>query len=181
LAATLKLKSKGGKGKDKDKSKSKSSKDDVLCTNSNCGRRGHTKDQCWEKGGGKEGQAPEWWKKIKGNKVSANVAENKSAERDDPENYAMLVFDVPEEPTALVCTSDFHSEAHSTSNDIGSILDSGASRHFSPDRPKFLNYQELINPEPIRAADGRTFSALGKGDLQVYLPNGNQKPTQITL
>ena len=39
--------------KDKDKSKSKSSKEDTLCTNSNYGRRGHTNDQCWEKGGGK--------------------------------------------------------------------------------------------------------------------------------
>ena len=170
--------------KDKDKSKSKSSKEDTLCTNLNCGRHGHTNNQCWEKGGGKEGQAPEWWKKIKGNKVSANIAENKTANKDEPENYAMLAFDLPNEPMALVCTSDFHSEAHSiisTSNDVGSILDSGASRHFSPDRPKFLNYQELTNPEPIRAVDGRTFSVLGKGDLQIYLPNGNQKLTLITL
>ena len=40
MASTSKPK---GKGKDKDKSK----KDDILCTNTpNCGRRGHTKDQC---------------------------------------------------------------------------------------------------------------------------------------
>jgi len=34
-----------------------------FCTNKNCGKRGHTSDQCYEKGGGKEGQAPDWWKK----------------------------------------------------------------------------------------------------------------------
>jgi hypothetical protein len=26
----------------------------------NCGRHGHHKDQCWEQGGGAEGQKPEW-------------------------------------------------------------------------------------------------------------------------
>jgi hypothetical protein len=56
-----------------------------------------------------------------------------------------------------------------------------ASRHFSPDRSKFLNYQELVNTKPIRATDGCTFSALGKGDIQVNLPNRDQKPTPITL
>ena len=179
LAATSKPK--GERGKDKNKS-SKSSKDDILCTNTpNCGRKGHTKDQCWEKGGGKEGQAPEWWKKKKANKPSANAVENKNPEKDEPENYAMAAFILPDDPKALVCTSDFRSEAHAISNHSGSIIDSGASRHFSPERSKFLNYEEFINSEPIPAADGRTFSALGKGDLKVYLPNGSQKPTLITL
>ncbi|KAF8810961.1 hypothetical protein BYT27DRAFT_7090691, partial [Phlegmacium glaucopus] len=143
-------KAKGWKGKEKVNSQSKSSKNDILCTNlPNCGRRGHTKDQCWEKGGGKEGQAPDWWKKGKGNKVSANVAENKTAEKDEPENYAMLAYTNPDNDTALVCTSDFRSEAHATSNQAGIILDTGASSHFSPNRSKFLNYKELEDPEPI--------------------------------
>jgi gag-polypeptide of LTR copia-type/GAG-pre-integrase domain len=169
LAATFKAKSRN----------SRSSKNDILCTNTNCGRRGHTKDQCWSKGGGKEGQGPDWWKTA-GKQASANIVES-TPTSDEPENYAMLTYNVPDDPTALVCTSDFHSEAHAISNHAGTILDSGASRHFSPDRSKFLNYQELVNPEPIRAADGRTFSALGKGDIQVELPNGDQKPTPITL
>jgi hypothetical protein len=75
----------------------------------------------------------------------------------------------------------FPSEAHAISKHAGTILDSGASRHFTPDRSKFLNYKELINPKPIRATDGHMFSALGKGDIQVKLPNGDQKPTPITL
>jgi hypothetical protein len=61
------------------------------------------------------------------------------------------------------------------------ILDSGASHHFSPDHPQFQNYKELVSPEPIRAADGQTFSAVGKGDIQIELPNGDQKPTPIML
>ena len=170
LATTSK--SKGGK----------TSRNDRLCDN--CGRKGHTSNQCFEKGGGKEGQAPEWWKKSRENKANANVAESKKVE-DEPENYAMasviLSDDTPDDPRALVCTSDFHSEAHAAANHTGSIINSGASRHFSPERAKFLNYVEFANSEPIRAADGRTFSALGKGDLETYLPNGDQKPTLTTL
>ena len=168
-----------GKGKDKEKS----NKSDVLCTNTpNCGRRGHTKDQCWEKGGGKEGQAPDWWKKIaKDKKPSANSAETEVKEKDEPDDYAMLATIILNDEAALICTSYFRSEAHSVSNISGIIIDSGASRHFSPDRSKFLNYKEFINQEPIRAADGRTFHALGKGDIKINLPNGNQKPTLITL
>ena len=173
--------SKPEKGKGKGKDKSKSPKSDILCTNTpNCGRRGHTKDQCWEKGGGKEGQAPDWWKNktSKGNKNNANSAEEKP---DEPEDYAMFASILPDDHTALVCTSDFRDEAHAASNQSSIIIDSGASRHFSPDRAKFLNYTEFVNQEPIRAADGRTFHALGKGDIQIRLPNGKQESTLITL
>ena len=173
MAATTRAKD--GKGKDNSK---RNDRNDILCTNSNCKRKGHTKDQCWAKGGGKEGQAPEWWKKS-GGSASANVAENES-EDDESENFAMFAYTTPDDPMALICTSDFQSEAHTASRSNGTILDSGASRHFSPDHLRFLNYQE-IKPEPIRAADGRTFSALGKGDLKIELPNGDQKPTPITL
>ena len=169
-------KSKDRKGKDKSKS-------NLLCTNlPNCGRKGHTKDQCFEEGGGKADQAPEWWKKkkAKGKKGSANVTEDKAAEKDEPEDFAMLATTIPDDMTALTCTSDFRSEAHAASNHSGIIIDSGASRHFSPERSKFLNYQEFTNHEPIRAADGRTFHALGKGDIQIILPNGNRS-TRITL
>ena len=115
-----------------------------------------------------------------GKQASASIAKSTSTS-DEPENYAMLTYNVPNDPTALVCTSDFHSEAHAISNHAGTILNSSASCHFSPDHSKFLNYQELVNPKPIRATDGRIFSALGKGDIQVELPNGDQKPTTITL
>ena len=118
---------------------------------------------------------------TKGKKPSANVAEGKNSEKDEPENYAMAAFNLPDDPEALVCTSDFRSEAHAIPNHSESIIDSGASSHFSPECSKFLNYEEFSNSEPIRAADGHTFSALGKGDLKIFLPNGDQKPTLITL
>jgi gag-polypeptide of LTR copia-type len=35
----------------------------VIC--SNCDKAGHTFEKCWEKGGGCEGKAPDWWKTAK--------------------------------------------------------------------------------------------------------------------
>jgi hypothetical protein len=173
MAATMK--SRGGKGKDK------SNKEKCHWTNPNCGKDGHTKDQCFAKGGGKEKEAPEWFKKMSERKVtsaSANAAEK--TKNDDSENYVMFTYDLPDNPTALLVTSNFTAEAHAISHSSGIILDSGASRHFTPKHLKLLNYRE-IKPKPIWAADGWTFSALGKGDLKVELPNGDQKLTPITL
>ena len=176
-AAMMAASSKPNEGKDK----SKPSKSDILCTNTNCGHHVHTSDQCWEKGG-REGQAPDWWKKgSKGKKGNANAAETETDCDDEPENFAMFTTSIPNDQTALVCTSDFRSEAHAASGQSGIIIDSGASCHFSPERLRFLNYKEFINQEPIRAADGRTFHALGKGNIQISLPNGKQKRTIITL
>ena len=76
-------------------------------------------------------------KKAKAKKAnSANSAESKPADKDEPESYAMLTSTTSNDQTALVCTSDFLSEAHAASNQFGIIIDSGASRHFSPDRSK---------------------------------------------
>ncbi|KAJ3831763.1 hypothetical protein F5878DRAFT_516662, partial [Lentinula raphanica] len=35
---------------------------DLVCTNPNCRGRGHTIENCWKLGGGKQGQYPKWWK-----------------------------------------------------------------------------------------------------------------------
>ena len=51
----------------------------------NCGKKGHWVRDCWDKGGGKEGQAPQWWKgdKAKGSTGSTQQAtENKPAADD---------------------------------------------------------------------------------------------------
>ena len=84
--------------------------------------------------------------------MSANVAETENNTKEDkPQNYAMLAITShsPDSKTALVCTSDFHSEAHVASKHSGIIIDSGASCHFFPDHAKFLNYVEFASNEPI--------------------------------
>jgi hypothetical protein len=51
---------------------------------------------------------------------------------------------------------------------------SGASCHMSGFRHCFVNFVK-IPPKPITTADRRSFSAVGKGDIWVYLPNGEEK------
>ena len=81
---------------------------------------------------------------------------------------------------ALVVTLGHNLEAYTISSSSGIIIDCGASSHFSPDKSKFINYCE-IDPEPIRAADGHTFSAMGKGDIQIRLPINNNSPAKMII
>jgi hypothetical protein len=153
-----------------------------LCAN--CNRPSHSIENCWRKGGGKEGQAPEWYKEKTG-KASLATA-NSATTSNEEENVVLLsCFDDDDvEDVALAVTSDFEDEAKAlsiTSEERPIIIDCGASRHFSSDRERFVNFVEIV-PSPVRAADGRTFSALGKGDIKLYFPMGEgQKPTPILL
>ena len=54
------------------------------------------------------------------------------------------------------------------------LYDSGASRHMSGFCHRFMKFVKIA-PKPITAADKRSFSAVGKGDIWVYLPNGKEK------
>ncbi|KAH6892831.1 hypothetical protein BKA70DRAFT_1119074, partial [Coprinopsis sp. MPI-PUGE-AT-0042] len=68
---------------------------------------------------------------------------------------------------ALAVTSDFQDALASTPERYGgTIVDCGASSHFTPLKDELINYQS-IKPEPIRAADGRVFYAEGRGDLKI--------------
>ena len=72
-----------------------------------------------------------------------------------------------------------HTEPHNAyslvAQDNSSIpepYDSGASQHLSPCHKQFLNFT-MILARPIRGADNGMFNATGKGDLLIFLPNGN--------
>ena len=60
------------------------------------------------------------------------------------------------------------------------LYDSGATRHMSGFRYKFLDFVP-IDPVPIITADKRSFEATGKGNMYVYLPNKNQPNSRILL
>jgi transposase InsO family protein len=59
------------------------------------------------------------------------------------------------------------------------LYDSGASRHMSPYRHKFISYID-IEPKTITAADSGTFQAIGRGDMHIEVPNG-KTTTRILL
>jgi hypothetical protein len=60
------------------------------------------------------------------------------------------------------------------------LYDSGVSCHMSGFCHCFVNFVK-IPPKPIITADRRSFSAVGRGDIWVYLPNGEKKALQVFL
>ncbi|KAJ3832481.1 hypothetical protein F5878DRAFT_512594, partial [Lentinula raphanica] len=93
----------------------KGPKNDKECTN--CGRKGHVKEDCYRKGGGKEGQFPSWWR---GKKESSASSSANLAVTHIPQHYAMMA---------------------STPQAHGSIFaDSAASDHFFRNRADFVTY-----------------------------------------
>src|SRR5271168_512426 len=59
------------------------------------------------------------------------------------------------------------------------LYDSGASRHMSPYKHKFINFIP-IQRKVLTAADGGHFEAVGKGDMHITMPNGKSS-TRILL
>ncbi|KAF7367236.1 Retrovirus-related Pol polyprotein from transposon TNT 1-94 [Mycena sanguinolenta] len=164
--------SKGAKGGEKPK-----------CTN--CNKKGHSKPDCFAPGGGKEHDRPDWY--IKQQEASKkNKGKQKEAGAADDDNIALLIGtpdDDDDDNVAFLVTSDFtEDQALSTSSaNVEMIIDTGATRHFTPDRANFITFSE-ISPVPIRAADGRSFHATGKGSYRTYLPMGpGKRPTRATL
>jgi hypothetical protein len=108
---------------------------------------------CWSKGGGKEGQRLTGQGQRNGGKTAANTAT--ATPTLSPNNYAFA-----------------------TSVQVGqggTIIDSGATSHFCPDRAKFITF-EAIKAQDVRMADRTTISALGRGDIKVDLPLGKSMP-----
>jgi len=59
------------------------------------------------------------------------------------------------------------------------LYDSGASRHMSPFTKQFMNYHTIL-PQPITATNKQTFYAIGIGNLQIDVPNG-ESTTPVIL
>ncbi|KAJ3832248.1 hypothetical protein F5878DRAFT_511027, partial [Lentinula raphanica] len=88
---------------------------------SNCKRLGHLAEDCFQKGGGKEGQYPAWWK---GKKDTSGPSAN-----------ATLTPEVGE------LTQHYGLAAQVLSSETGEIYaDTGASDHFFRERGDFVSY-----------------------------------------
>jgi hypothetical protein len=125
----------------------------------NCKKTDHFKMDCWAKGGGKEGQRLTGQGQRNGGKTAANTAA--TAPAPPPDNYTF---------------------ATAASIQVGrgiTIIDSGATSHFCPDRTKFITF-EAIKAQDIHMADGSTISVLGREDIKVNLPL-SKKYTTVTL
>ena len=127
----------------------------------NCKNAGHAKANCWAKGGGKEGQGTKGQNSKKGErKVETAAAVEATSNADE-------IF-------AFTCMSDYVEVANALNvpkSQLGACINSGANQHYSPDHDAFINYSP-INNTTITTADGHKLKALGKGDVQIKLPNG---------
>jgi len=132
---------------------------DLLCLN--CNKAGHIKANCWATGGGKEGQGPKQKpKKAEKPCDAATVAQDKAED---------------EELFAFTCASVKVHLVNTTGNPrswLGMCIDSGASRHYCPDRSMFVTYKTSSGHD-ILAADGCMIKGLGIGDVRINLPNGS--------
>src|SRR5882762_10488809 len=129
----------------------------------NCHGKGHVKVNCSSKGGGKEGQGPH-------QKAISKKGEKK------PMETAVVATDA--NLFAFSCTSDYAEIAQGldlpTTKLGGSIVDTGTSSHFCPDRTKFQNYRPLVG-RSIHTADGWSHVAARVGDVIIQLPNGDKR------
>ena len=147
------------KNSDKNKGKKR-----ITCKK--CGRPGHGKPDCYQKGRDKEGQAPWQQKADKGKETDIAVVG-----ADDDENE-MFVF------TCLLDYADVANGLDILKSKLGTCVDSDASRDYCPNCSKFTNYKEVCRE--ITMADGRTLTAVGMEDLHIELPNGSRK-TKVTF
>ena len=118
----------------------------------NCSWSGHKSCDCWEKGGGKAGQAPKGWKshgkKSKDSKDSKACSSAHIA--DEPDCMWLALMDSPVD--SYLARMDTMS--------IPKLYDSSMSQHLSPSQEWFLNFVS-ISPKPIRGADNGMFNAIG--------------------
>ena len=131
----------------------------------NCKNTGHTKANCWLKGGGKEGQGPRGQNSKKGEKKPETAAAVEATSNVD-------------EIFAFTCTSDYVEVTNTLNVPKSTCIDSGTSRHYSPNCDAFINYCP-INITTITTADGHKLKVLGKGDVWIELPNSAKRTKTI--
>ncbi|KAJ3967471.1 hypothetical protein EV361DRAFT_807217, partial [Lentinula raphanica] len=128
----------------------KGSKSNKESSAANCGRKGHIKEECFRKGGGKEGQFPLWWR---GKKESTSSLAN-LAITDVPQHYAMMA---------------------SQPQQFGFVfVDSAASDHFFWSRSDFITY-EPYESVGQSSEENTSFEIVGRGRAKKVLFEGNKE------
>ena len=145
----------------------------------NCHKTGHTKTECWAKGGGNEGGAP--WRKNKKagekDKKTGDKTSTATAEDQTPDLEAWAAIDEIEEDDATSRITVMAAQNPKSSH--SELYDMGATRHMSPLRKQFTNYREIKARRVVTANEG-TFHAIGIGDLKIDVYNG-AKSTRVLL
>ena len=97
----------------------------VTCEN--CNQDGHSKEDCWSKGGRKEGQGPR----------------NQKPKREKKTESAVVMESLEDELFTFTCTLDYADLPRALQipkSHLRACIDSGASHHYCPDSERFENY-----------------------------------------
>ncbi|KAF5319679.1 hypothetical protein D9619_008900 [Psilocybe cf. subviscida] len=139
----------------------------LKCTN--CSKPGHELATCFQKGGGKEGQFPEWWR---GKKVGS--AAQTTASATTTHVAASAIASTNED--SFYAFSTQHATSVTARNADGSLKtfgDSAASDHYFAARADFHDYVEEARMG--ETATGEKFRILGRGTVRkVSVVNGKR-------
>lgn len=135
-----------------------------VCSNPNCGWTGHTADKCFCKGGGLEGQFPDWWKKSKGTPtIQANSNTTPSPNNAAPQaNLTLTSATNSDNPKCLVFST---LTCGVPKNGQTTYADSAASQHFFVDRADFARYGPPDSNSRTGLAANRPFKVVGCGKV----------------
>ncbi|EUC57664.1 Copia-like polyprotein/retrotransposon, partial [Rhizoctonia solani AG-3 Rhs1AP] len=132
----------------------------------NCGKSGHTKEECWGKGGGAEGNGPHQKRRA-----AKEAKEKTTASTSKSENAKVAVSDDIPRPQETIYSFPVLDEYAKMNLSNSWILDSGASRHMTPNRHWFMTYQPLLTPIYIRVGNGNQIVASGVGRISIMVQN----------
>ncbi|KNZ77341.1 hypothetical protein J132_05769 [Termitomyces sp. J132] len=142
----------------------------LICINPNCKQSGHVIENCYWKGGGKEGQFPPNFQNR--NKMSKSPVNNAATLNMPATNVVTSTMpQTSEQPQPQVtytlsatATKDLEATGAyiSKTKMVPTYANSGATDHFFVDRHVFTDYKELQNPiEGHAAPKGASFKIIG--------------------
>ena len=148
---------------------------------SNCHRKGHLFENCWAKGGGKEGQGP-YQGKGKAKEVKASTSRRKGAahlatSKNDDSSYSdsSVLW-----ANANVLEARASQPPNATSQQW--IADSGSTHHLSPLKPESSSYVPFPKPKLIGlAGKGQSITSPGSSTIPIATPTGSIDLSDVHL
>ncbi|EEB88899.1 hypothetical protein MPER_13074 [Moniliophthora perniciosa FA553] len=149
-------------------------KSDVTCTNPNCkSKEGHSIDNCWALGGGKQGQYPPWFQGKRTAPIpSANAATTASTSS---------AGTVTQGKVYALATETIHAMTTPPSTKtVRTLGDCAASYHFFNSREYFKNYRKYDDALLGNSSkEGVQFEILGVGDVELRVYHNDVAHTLI--
>lgn len=138
----------------------------LVCVNPNCRRTGHSIENCYWRGGGKEGQFPPNFRNR--DKNTTTPSQNNATTTTKPVVANVATSTPPQAPAQPHVTYALVTTIPTTKPlDIPTYADSGASDHFFVNKEAFTDYEELPNPiEGHAAPKGAMFRVVGRGTVR---------------